>query len=163
MLLLSTSRSVRKAFHIEPVESTPVIPTKDWYRFWRVDARKIHGRGELMLFTNHETLYTFVADCRPFREGPDFALHFLRRFGEIFAGHFGYTDHIEERVLVHRAVDQSVVGVMNHFFLAIEVSDRKLNLRALEDRLNDTPILSRNLFPADRLRQMLSDSAKSRL
>lgn len=44
-----------------------------------------------MLFTNHETLYTIVADGRPFREGPDFAQHFLLRFRDIFAGHFGYT------------------------------------------------------------------------
>ena len=159
MLLLSASQSVRKAFHVEPVESTPPIPTADWYRLWRVDARKIRGRDEIMLFTNHETLYTFVADCRSFREGPDFALCFLKRFSELFAGHFGYSHHIKERILVHRAVDRSVVGVMNNFFFMIECSSDRQNTADLERWLNDVPIVARNLFPAKRLREKLRETA----
>jgi hypothetical protein len=157
VLLLSASQSVRKAFRIDPVETTPVVSTCHWFRFWRVDARKIRGLGEIMLFTNHETLYTVVADCRPFREGPDFALHFLRRFSEIFAGHFGYTSPIKERIIVHRAVDRSVVGVMNNFFLLLESHDGR-SLAELERWLNDVPIVARNLFPARRLREKLRES-----
>ena len=156
MLLLSASQSVRRAFHIIPVRTTPVVSSSDWFRFWRVDARKIRGLGEIMLFTNHETLYTFVADCRPFREGPDFALHFLRRFSEVFAGHFGYTRDIKERILVHRAVDRSAVGVMNNFFWMLESHDGR-SLPELERWLNDVPIVARNLFPADRLREKLRE------
>jgi hypothetical protein len=159
MLLLSTSLSVRKALHIDPVESTPPVPTADWYRFWRVDARTIRGRGEIMLFTNYETLYTFVADSRPFREGPDFALHFLRRFSEVFAGHFGYASHIKERIVVHRAVDRSVLGVMNNFFIMLECRTDKMDIADLERWLNDVPIVARNLFPADRLREKLRENA----
>jgi len=157
MLLLSTSQSVRKAFHIEAVETTPVVSTLDWFRFWRVDARKVRGLGEIMLFTNHETLYTFVADCRPFREGPDFTLHFLLRFRDVFAGHFGYTTHIRERFIIHRAVDRSVVGVMNNFFQMLECHDGR-DLIELERWLNDVPIVARNLFPADRLREKLREN-----
>ena len=157
MLLLSASQSVRKAFHIEPVEITPLVPTADWYRFWRVDARKIRGRGEIMLFTNLETLYTFVADCRPFREGADFAWHFLRRFSEVFASHFGYSSHIQENILVHRAVDRSAAGVMNNFFFMIECASDMKDVADLERWLNDVPIVARKLRPAARLREKLSE------
>ncbi len=155
MILFSVSHSVRKAFRIIPVDTTPVVNSLDWFRFWRIDARRISGRGEIMLFTNYETLYTFVADCREFRTGPDFAMHFLHRFNEVFAGRFGYPDEIKERMIVHRAVDRSVVAVMNSFFLDIHYCDPRESVRELEERINDTPIISRDHFPAGRLREKL--------
>src|SRR5215203_1797012 len=110
MILLSASQAVRKAFHITPVETTSVVGSLDWYRFWRVDVRRLRGRGKVMLFTNYETLYTFVADARAFRKESDLALYFLTRFSEIFTGYFGYTHPIDERIVVHRAIDRSALA-----------------------------------------------------
>lgn len=76
MILLSTSKSVCKAFNVAPIENTVPVATSEWYRFWRVDAKKFIGFGEVMLFTNHETLYTFVADSGTFKRGSDFVMFF---------------------------------------------------------------------------------------
>jgi hypothetical protein len=157
MILLSASESVRKSFRITPVETSPVVNSRDWYRFWRVDARRMHGRGKVMLFTNHETLYTFVADARLFRTGPDLAHHFLGRFTEVFAGHFGYGHDIKEDIVFHRAPDRSAVAVMNNFFLDMEYYDPSESIRDLEERLNATPIVSRKLFPDTCLREKLAE------
>jgi len=57
------------------------------------------------------------------------------------------------------AVDRSVVGVMNSFFTMLECSNSKMDIAGLERWLNDVPIVSRNLFPADRLREKLGEQS----
>ena len=161
ILLLATSQRVRNSYGIEPTATTPIVATADWFRFWRVDTRKIRRHGTIALFTNLETLYTLVADARKWRNASDLQQHFLDRFGEVFAGHFGYTRDVKDRVLMHRAVDQSAVGVMNTFFHDLEFYEAR-PLAELERALNATPIVARNLFPKDRLSELLSKAAEPR-
>src|SRR5687768_13385538 len=137
MILLAASESVRKAFHIQAIETTPPVPSDEWYRFWRVDARKLRGLGEVMLFTNYETLYTFVADSRPFRGAQDVAQRFLQSYQELFDGHFGYEGAISEKVIAHRAVDRSVQGVMNSFFRILEGIGTRKAFAELEVGINN--------------------------
>ncbi len=155
MILLSSSNSLRRAFHIEPVETTPIVSTAEWYRFWRVDAKKFKGLGEVMLFTNHETCYTLVADSSKFRRGTDLVMWFLFRYGELFNGHFGYNGRIKEEIMVHRGVDRSAIGVMNSFFFMIECYEGEKTHEELERCLNRVPIVSRNLIPEDAFREKL--------
>ena len=155
MILLSSSNSLRRAFHIEPVETTPIVSTTDWYRFWRVDAKKFKGLGEVMLFTNQETLYTVVADSSKFRRGTDFVMWFLFRYGELFNGHFGYNGRIKEEIMLHRGVDRSLTGVMSNLFYMIEFYNGEKSHAELERWLNQVPIVSRNLIPEDSFRAKL--------
>jgi hypothetical protein len=144
MILLSSSQAVREAFKIKAVETTPVVATREWYRFWRVDLRKVRGYGEVMLFTNDETLYTFVVDRRRVRDSSDLAQQFLERFRALFEGHLGYTRDSEEEVVVHRATNQSLQGVMNSFFRMIDGHTSKDSLSKWEKRLNEVPVISRD-------------------
>jgi hypothetical protein len=147
-------------FNLSVVETTPPVPTKDWYRFWRVDSRKIRGLGDVMLFMNYETLFTFVADTRPLRQEQDVVQHFLNRYSAMFKGHLGYGEGISEKVVFHRASDRSVQGVMNSFFLVIEGRPEKATSEALEEGLNNAPIISRKFrFSSELLNERLRGTA----
>ena len=160
MILLSSSQAVREAFKINAVETTPVVPTSEWYRFWRVDLRKVRGYGHVMLFTNDETLYTFVVDRRRVRDSSDVAQHFLERFRALFEGHLGYTRDSAEEVSVHRATNRSLQGVMNSFFRMIDGHTSKDSLPKLEKWLNEVPVISRDFqLPAELLHARLQKTA----
>jgi hypothetical protein len=155
MILLSSSNSIRRAFHVAPIEIPPAVSTAEWYRFWRVDAKKFKGLGEVMLFTNHETLYTLVADSSQFKRGSDFVMWFLFRYAELFGDKFDYNGRIKEEVMVHRGVDRSVIGVMNSFFFMIECAKAEKSHSELELWLNRVPVVSRNLIPEDAFNQKI--------
>ena len=159
MILLDISKSVRSAYHMDPVEVTPLMPAAEWYRFWRVDARRIKPFGEVMLFTNHETLFTFVADSRKFTHASDFAVYFMLRYTELLHNRFGYGNRIKEQVVAHRGVDRSVIGVMNSLFAMSECRSGIKDHAELERSLNEIPVVSRNLIPSNALRQKLLRNA----
>jgi len=158
MILLSSSAAIRKAYHIKPVQNTPPVRSDEWFRFWRVDACAFKDGPEVMLFTNHETLYTFVADASGFRSAPDWVTYFARRYSEMFHPYFGYNGRVTERFVVHKASDRSVIGVMNSHFNSISFYANRMSVEAMEDRVNRTPIVSRKIFPADSLAQKLKEA-----
>ena len=158
MILLSTSSSVRKAFHIARIETTPSVPTDDWYRYWRIDARKNKSLGEVMLFTNQETLYTLVCDSREFKRGSDVIMCFLFRYGELFNGHFGYNGRIKEDLMVHKAVNLSVAGVMNGIFQRIDFLADRYSHKEIEVMINEIPVVSRGIVPFDYFNRKLNEN-----
>ena len=157
MILLSSSASIRKAFHIAPIASTPAVPTSDWYRHWRVDARKNRELGEVMLFTNHETLYTLTADSREFRKASDVIMYFLFRYGELFGSHFGYNGRIKEDIIVHAGIDLSVAGVMNGIFQRINSISGRYGHPELEELVNGAPIVSRGISALESFTKKLNE------
>ena len=160
MLLLSTSAALRKAFHIKPVEETLTVKTEDWYRFWSIDARVTYNGTEVMLFTNHETLYTFVADAKQFKTASDMIMYFAKRYSDMFHQHFGYNGRVQERLVVHKASDRRVIGVMNSYFHSIDFYADDMNFEDMEFQINRTPIVSRNIFPGDYLLKKLKEDRR---
>jgi hypothetical protein len=109
MILIAASASVRKAFHIVPVDVSPIVPTNEWFRFWRVDARYIDGYGELALFTNHETLYSFIVDANRIAGWHELMSYFMMRYAELFRRYVGYTDPMSEQIAVHRGSTEATL------------------------------------------------------
>lgn len=157
MILLSSSASIRKAFHIAPLESTPVVPTSEWYRHWRVDARKHRKLGEIMLYTNHETLYTITADSRAFKSASDVVMHFILRYGELFGSQFGYDGRIKEDIIIHKGIDRSVAGVMNSIFQRLNAISERYGHADLEKLVNEAPNVSRGISPLEIFTRKLNE------
>ena len=156
MILISSSASIRKAFHIVPVSTVPTVPANDWYRHWRVDARKNHELGEIMLFTNYETLYTITADSRNFRRTNDMLIYFLFRYVELFGAHFKGQREIKENIIIHKEVNLSVTGVMNGMFQRINSLSCNYGHSEIENLVNQAPIGSSGITPLENLTEKLS-------
>jgi hypothetical protein len=156
MILLSASNKLRKAFHMPPPEPTPSPPGADWYRFWRVDAKAYKGFGEVMLFTNHETLYTFVADSSTFRSASDLIKWFLARYFATFGKKLYPDGQFNEELAFHSGADKSVIGVMNSHFQNVNYLIPRKPRAELEAWLNQQLILTRKFIPEQEVQKRLN-------
>lgn len=147
MILISASRSILEAYKIKPANTTPVIMSGDWYRMWRVDARLI-GREDITFFTNIDTCYTIIIDSKKVRYYQDLFERFMVRYVQLFRGRFGYFGNVEETIVVHKAVDRSIIGVMNNFFQMAEIYREGGGYKDLESRINDILVVAKNLIQA---------------
>jgi hypothetical protein len=152
MILISASQAVLRAYRVVPAATTPPVPSAHWYRMWRIDARK-YQRKEFTLITNSDTLYTFVIDSTEIPHVNELAAAFMVKFAEVFKGRCGYSDRLSETILFHRAVDRSVIGVMNSMFRMIECDSHERTPEQLEHWLNEVPVVSRDLIPIECLKE----------
>lgn len=148
MILLSASRAVINAYKMEPASTTPAIQSGDWFRRWRVDARKI-GRKEVTFFTNEVTLYTIIIDTTKVREMHELFGCFMDRYYQLFQGRFGYHGHFKEEIVVHTPYDRSLIGVMNNFFQMVEYHEEDSAMSDLESWVNSIPVVARDIIPAN--------------
>ena len=160
MILLSCSKAVLEKFDVNVVSSSLLVSSTDWHRFWRADLRRIKGVGEVLFFTNKDTLYTLVADPRGIRDASALEQHFLFRLRLLFDGNLGFTSNSWESVLMHRAADQSLQGSMNSFFRIIDSSSSVPALDDLEPWLNSFPAASREFrSPKEMLQKRVRKTA----
>jgi hypothetical protein len=156
MILLSTSNSLRLAFHLPPPEPTPNPSNLKWHSLWRIDAKNFPGLGEVMLFTNHETLFTFVADSSKFRSAPDMMKWFLVRYASVFAAKIYPGGMLGDQMGFHANADTSVIGVMTSYFQKVSGFGNTKNHAQLEAWINESWISSRKFSPGEEVQRRLN-------
>jgi hypothetical protein len=156
MILLAMSASLRKAFHVAPLRTTAPIPSSDWFRLWRCDGMR-HKRRDIVVFTNHVTLFSFVIDATRAKTFGALCALFTERYNDLFVPISASCQITIEEIQPHTAIDRSLIAVMNSLLLDMSFS-KSSDCAILEERMNYTPIGSRGFqMPIELYQKQLNE------
>ena len=156
MILLAMSASLRKAFHVAPLRTTAPIQSSDWFRLWRCDGMR-HKRRDIVVFTNHVTLFSFVIDATRAKTFGALCALFAERYNDSFAPISASYQISVEEIQPHTAIDRSLIAVMNSLLLDMGHSETA-DCAILEEHMNHTPIGSREFYmPAELHQKQLNE------